>query len=206
MIAASFLTMKEDRMDELIQTPIDYLHVDIMDGLFVENISRDYNQIIQMLSNNTKPLDVHLMVKDVIKYIDMYKDLKPEFITFHYEAVRNHIEIINYIKSLNIKVGLAINPGTSIDAVFSYLDMVDMVLVMSVVPGKGGQEFITKTVDKVKRLNLIKNLNKFDFLIEVDGGINNITSKELSNVDILVCGNYITSSNNYLLQVESLKN
>ena len=101
------------------------------------------------------------MVKDVKKYVDDYSKLKPKYITFHYEAVKNHMEIINYIKSLDIKVGLAINPGTPVDSILSFLDCIDLVLIMSVQPGKGGQQFIDSTLGKIKRINFRKIENSF---------------------------------------------
>lgn len=204
-LSASFLTMKEDRMNELINTPIDYIHVDVMDGVFVKNLSDSIYSVKEKLKDNTKKLDVHLMVKDVFKYVDDFKTLNPEYIIFHYEAVKDHMEVINRIKSLNIKVGIAINPGTLVDAILSFLDKIDLVLVMSVIPGKGGQSFINNSLFKIKRLNFLREINHFNYVIEVDGGVNDEVIKNLNGVDIVVAGNYITSADNYLEQVNKLK-
>lgn len=204
-IAASFLSMKENRMNELMNSSADYIHVDIMDGIFVQEKTRDDDEIISMLTNSTKPLDVHLMVKDVKKYIDLYSKLNPSNITFHYEAIKNHIETINYLKEKNIKVGLAINPSTSIESILSYLDMVDIVLIMSVYPGRGGQEFISDTIYKLKRLKEVKELNHFKFKIEVDGGINDKTIAKVSEADISVSGCYITNGESFEKQVKILR-
>lgn len=205
-IAASFLSMKEDRMQELDQTTVDYMHVDVMDGIFVPEVSISNEEMALKLKDVTKPLDIHLMVKDVISYIDFYKDLNPHNITFHYEAVRDNVmEVINYLKKLNIKVGLAINPGTPIDSILSFLDQVDYILIMSVYPGRGGQEFIRETEQKVNRLNHVRKIISFTFKIEVDGGINDKTIEKISAADIAVAGNYITSADDYQKQVSTLK-
>ena len=205
-ISASFLSMKEDRMQELDQTTIDYMHVDVMDGIFVAEKSLSNEEMALKLRNVTKPLDIHLMVKDIKSYIDFYKDLNPHNITFHYEASReNTMEIINYLRKLNIKVGLAINPGTPIDSILSFLDQVDYILIMSVYPGRGGQEFIRDTEEKVKRLSHVRRIISFTFKIEVDGGINDRTIGSISDADIAVAGNYITSASNYQEQVNILK-
>ncbi len=204
-ISASFLSMKEDRMQELDQTTIDYLHVDVMDGEFVKEKSISNEEMALKLKDVTKPLDIHLMVKDVKSYIDFYKDLNPKYITFHYEATSNPMEIINYLKSLNIKVGLAINPGTPIDSILSYLDQVDLILIMSVYPGRGGQEFIRDTEHKLNKLNHIRKIIYLNYKIEVDGGINDKTINNVSDADIAVSGNYITSSSDYQKQVSILK-
>lgn len=204
-IAASFLSMKENRMNELMISSVDYIHVDIMDGLFVKEKTREDLEIKGMLNNSLKPLDIHLMVKDVKKYIDLYRDLKPLNITFHYEAITNHLEIINYLKKIGINVGIAINPGTPVDSILSYLDMVDIVLIMSVNPGRGGQEFIKETKDKLKRLKEIRTINNFNFLIEVDGGINDQVVNNTIDSDIIVSGSYITNSLDYEKQVKILR-
>ena len=205
-IAASFLSMKENRMQELDQTTIDYMHVDVMDGIFVPEVSISNEEMALKLKDVTKPLDIHLMVKDVINYIDFYKDLNPHHITFHYEAVRDNVmEVINYLKKLNIKVGLAINPGTPIDSILSFLDQVDYILIMSVYPGRGGQEFILETEQKVNRLNNVRKIISFTFKIEVDGGINDKTIEKISAADIAVAGNFITSATDYQKQVSTLK-
>ena len=205
-ISASFLSMKEDRMKELDQTTIDYIHVDVMDGIFVQEKSISNEEMALKLKDVTKPLDIHLMVKDVKSYIDFYKDLNPHNITFHYEACgENTMEIINYLRKLNIKVGLAINPGTPIDSILSYLDQVDYILIMSVYPGRGGQEFIKETEQKVKRLSHVRKIISFTFKIEVDGGINDRTIDNINDADIAVAGNYITSASDYQQQVNTLK-
>lgn len=194
-ISASFLTIDNiDNVNKLVDCDIDYLHLDIMDGIFVNN----KNEAINI--TNKKPLDVHLMVNDVYKYIDIYKNLNPLFITFHYEAVTDILEVVNYIKKFNIKVGLSIKPSTKVEEIIPYLPYLDLVLVMSVEPGQGGQSFIMDTVDKIKKLKELKG----NYLIEVDGGINDNTINLVNDADIIVVGSYITSGD-YEERIRNLK-
>ena len=201
-ISASFLSIKDnlkENIDLLTKCDIDYLHLDIMDGIFVKNKTWDISEIKNLINYN-KPLDVHLMVSDVYKYVDEYKELNPEFITFHYEVDLDIMDIINYIKKYNIKVGLSIKPNTKVDEIIPYLPYLDLVLVMSVEPGEGGQKFIIDSVDKIKKLKELKG----DYLIEVDGGINDSTISLVKDVDIAVIGSYITSGN-YEEKIKSIK-
>lgn len=194
-ISASFLTIDNiDNVNKLVDCDIDYLHLDIMDGIFVNN----KNEVINI--TNKKPLDVHLMVNDVYKYIDIYKNLNPLFITFHYEAVTDVLEVVNYIKKFNIKVGLSIKPSTKVEEIMPYLPYLDLILVMSVEPGQGGQSFIMDTVDKIKKLKELKG----NYLIEVDGGINDNTINLVNDADIIVVGSYITSGD-YEERIRNLK-
>ena len=201
-ISASFLSIKDnlkENIDLLTKCDIDYLHLDIMDGIFVKNKTWNISEIKNLINYN-KPLDVHLMVSDVYKYVDEYKDLNPEFITFHYEVDLDIMNIINYIKKYNIKVGLSIKPNTKVDEIIPYLPYLDLILVMSVEPGEGGQKFIINSVDKIKKLKELKG----DYLIEVDGGINDSTISLVKDVDIAVIGSYITSGN-YEEKIKSIK-
>ena len=201
-ISASFLLIKDnlkENINLLTKCDIDYLHLDIMDGLFVNNKTWNISKIKDLINYN-KPLDVHLMVYDVYKYIDEYRNLNPEFITFHYEVNLDIMDIINYIKKFNIKVGLSIKPNTKIEEIIPYLPYLDLVLVMSVEPGLGGQQFIANSVDKIKKLKELKG----DYLIEVDGGINDQTINLVKDVDIAVIGSYITSGN-YEEKIKSIK-
>lgn len=206
MISASFLAIKDnlkDNIKKLDSTSIDMLHIDIMDGLFVPNKTWNIQEISNLLEN-TKRKDIHLMVNDVYKYVDDFKVLKPNNITFHYEAVSNIVETINYIKSLNIKAGMSIKPNTSIDEIKPYLKYLDLVLVMSVEPGMGGQKFIENSVNKINTLYELRLRNNYRYLIEVDGGINNTTAKLCNKADILVIGSYITNGN-YQEQINNIK-
>lgn len=191
MISISILNIKDDNnkiinMDNL--NP-DYIHIDIMDGKFVSNVS----DMLNLPTLNSKR-DVHLMVYDVKSYVDIYKKYNPEYITFHIEAISDIREMIDYIHSLGIKVGLSIKPNTSIDKIFPYLGIIDLALVMSVEPGKGGQEFIPSSENKINELYSIKEKYGYHYMIEVDGGVNIESKDSCKNADILVVGSYITMS------------
>ncbi len=207
-ISASFLSIKDnlkENIELLDQTTIDYLHLDIMDGKFVDNKTYSIDDINYLLSNTTKPKDVHLMVNDVVSYIQKFKKINPEFITFHLEATNNPLDIINYLKQEGIKIGISIKPETSIKELKPYLSLIDLVLIMSVEPGSGGQKFIKEVVPKIDKLNQLRKDNNYNFVIEVDGGINHKTIKLVQNSDIVVVGSYITNSTNYQGQINKLK-
>ena len=208
MISTSILTIKEnlkENIQKLDSTKTDFLHIDVMDGMFVPNNSVALDVYEELLKDISTPLDVHLMVKNVKDYINSYAKLNPLIITFHYEAVSNHLEIIDYIKSLNIKVGMSIKPATKVEEIVSLLPYLDLVLVMSVEPGYGGQEFIYDSHIKINELDKIRKEKNYAYLIEVDGGVNDITSKLCKNADILVVGSFITDSENYQLQIEKIR-
>lgn len=208
-LSASFLSIKnniKDNIEKLDNSNIDYLHLDIMDNVFVPNISFSIDEITELLKNTNRPKDVHLMVKDVYKYIDDYSNLNPDYMTFHLEATNDVLSTINYIKEKKIKVGLSIKPNTKLDELKNYLPLIDLVLVMSVEPGYGGQSFIPSVLDKIKELRELRDKYNYNYLIEVDGGINNetITQLKSQNVDMVVVGSYITNSNDYNEQINKL--
>lgn len=191
MISISILNIKDDinKVQVIDSLESDYIHIDIMDGKFVPNKV----DMEELPSLNTKR-DIHLMVYDVYKYIYIYKKYNPEYITFHVEAVDNVKEIIDYIHSLGIKVGLSIKPNTSVNSILEYLKEIDLVLVMSVEPGAGGQKFIMNSTNKIEELYDIRTSNNYKYMIEVDGGVNYSTKDLCSKADILVVGSYITKS------------
>ena len=208
-ISASFLSIKNDlkeNIEKLDKTTIDYLHLDIMDGKFVNNTTYNIDEIIYLLKNTIKPKDVHLMVSDVLKYIDDFKRINPEYITFHLEAVSNPNKIITYLKENKIKVGLALKPKTKVETILPYLSQIDLVLVMSVEPGYGGQKFISNIISKIDLLKELKAQNNYNYVIEVDGGINIETIKQIKGADIVVVGSYITDSEDYQKQIDNLIN
>lgn len=181
----------------------DYFHIDVMDGKFVKNdTSKRMKEYAMALSHITSlGLDIHLMVNNVEEYIDSYIELEPRIISFHIEAVQDKERIFSIIEDLkrnNIRIGLALNPETSIEKIKEYLPLIHMVLVMSVVPGEGGQSFIPETVSKIKELKQYIEENEIDIDIEVDGGINDKTSKLAieAGANILVSGSYIINSEN----------
>lgn len=204
-ICVSTLNLKEPQEEELIKIDsldVDYIHVDVMDGIFVENKTGEIDYFYDITRYTKKPKDVHLMVSDVKKYIDRFSTLNPEFISFHYEASSDVLSVINYIHNLGIKASLAINPLTPISEIVDYLEYVDMILVMSVEPGRGGQTFLSDSVKKIETLYSLRENNNYNYLIEVDGGVNNETIKNCTKADLCVVGSYITR-NNY---EESIKN
>lgn len=207
MLSVSILGIKEKikkNIKKLDNLNIDFFHIDIMDGIFVENTTWEYKEIKKIVKHRKTKKDIHLMVKDVKKYIDDFINLKPEIITFHYEATDNHIELINYIKRHNIKAGISIKPNTEVEKIKELLNMVDLVLVMSVEPGKGGQKYIDNSTNKINELYNIRKENNYKYLIEVDGGINKETKEYAKNADILVVGSYITN-NNYEEKINEFK-
>ena len=194
-IAASFLDIKEPKMEELTKLDsldVDYIHLDVMDGIFVENKTYTYEEFYDITRFTTKPKDVHLMVSDVKKYIDEFAKMNPNFITFHYEAVSEVGSVINYIKELGIGVGMSIKPSTDVSEIVKYLDYLDLILVMSVEPGRGGQSFIEESVKKIEQLYSLREKENYRYKIEVDGGINDETIKKCSKADICVVGSFIT--------------
>lgn len=207
-ISASFLSVKENlknNIQKLDKTTIDYLHLDIMDGYFVDNKTWNIGEIKELLENTTKPLDIHLMVRDVFKYIDDYRVLDPSFITFHLEAIEKPEEAINYLKQNDIKVGMSIKPTTQISNLEPYLGDIDLILLMSVEPGMGEQSFMNSTIEKIELLNQLRKENNYNYVIEVDGGINAETIHLCNKADILVVGSYITKSDDYQIQIDKLQ-
>ena len=205
MVSASILSIKDNlelSIKELSKTPIDFIHLDIMDGKFVSNTTYSIDDARKII-DNSKKLDVHLMVNDIEKYVLDFSTLNPEFITFHYEATSNIKYYIDLIKSLSIKVGIAINPETDVRVLDEYLKDIDLVLIMSVKPGAGGQKFIPSSIDKVKYLMEMKKNNNYSYLVSIDGGVNSDTIKNI-NTDIVVVGSFLTNGN-YLDNYNKLK-
>lgn len=197
-IAASFLDIKEPKCEELTKLDsldVDYIHLDVMDGIFVENKTYTYEEFYNITRLTTKPKDIHLMVSDVKKYIDEFSKMRPEFLTFHYEAVSEVSSVINYIKELGIKVGMSIKPSTDIAEIAKYLPYLDLVLVMSVEPGKGGQAFIEESTKKIEQLYNLREKENYNYVIEVDGGINDTTIRKCYKADMCVVGSFITKQN-----------
>ena len=183
----------QDIVKELDKTNADAIHIDIMDGKFVDNKTWTTSEIIKLTKYSNLPLDVHLMVNNPSKYIEDYAMLNTNNITFHYEAVKDVNKVINEIKDYGLKVGIAVNPDTDVKNIYDYLSNIDIVLIMSVYPGKSGQVFINETLDKIKELKDYIVNNNFKTLISVDGGINDETGKlcKEAGADILVSASYI---------------
>lgn len=203
-ITGSFLKIENDKekIKELAKST-DQIHFDIMDGIFTENKTLEVDIVKENLVSINN-VDIHLMVEDIKEYVDKVLIFKPQFITFHIEATENPNQIINYIKEKNIKVGIAINPKTDLKKIYPYLKDVDLVLIMSVKAGKGGQKFIDIS-DRIDDIYNYRRKNKLNYIIEVDGGINNETIKKVKKADLIVVGSYITDSDNYKEKVEELR-
>lgn len=186
---------------------IDYVHMDVMDGVFVPNISFGYSFIKSLRKITDKPFDTHLMIEDPIKYIKQFAEAGSQYITFHVEAKSDIIETINLIKSYGVGAGISIKPNTTVEEIKEYLPLVDMVLVMSVEPGFGGQKFMHSAIDKVRKLKELKGQNNYSYLINIDGGINGETSKYISEyVDMAVSGSYVVNASNPIDNLNTLKN
>lgn len=206
MIATSILNSK-DRINSVLKlnrTNTSYIHIDVMDGKFVSDTQFSLNEITAVNRVSKYPMDVHLMVSDPISYIVKLRNMNISYITFHLEIRKNKDKIIKLIKDMGYKVGISIKPGTDIEKLRPYLDDVDMILVMSVEPGLGGQKFIDATLDRIKEIKKLIGESKRDIKIEVDGGINGDNISKLSDVDIAVVGSYIIKSDNYYGQVEKI--
>lgn len=215
-ISASVLTVEKDNATttfyNLETGKVNYFHIDAMDGKFVQKnnleLMKDYALTISHISN--LGLDVHLMVENVEEIADEYLMLEPEVLTFHIEATKNEERtknLIELIKNSGTRVGIAISPETKIEEIKPYLECIHMVLVMTVVPGKGGQTLIPETLEKVRELKEYITENNIDIDIEVDGGINDITAKEAieAGSNILVAGKYLILSENKSEAVKKLK-
>ncbi|ECL1007272.1 ribulose-phosphate 3-epimerase [Campylobacter coli] len=206
LLSANFLKLEEE-IRAIDEAGADLLHIDVMDGHFVPNLTFG-PCVIEKISTITEiPLDVHLMVKDVGKFVDLFIPIKPKFISFHIESEAHPIRLCEYIRSQGIHPAIVLNPHTPINSIKHMIDFVDMVLLMSVNPGFGGQKFLPLVYDKIKELRRLIDEKNAKVFIEVDGGVNGLNASDLeaAGADILVAGSYIFSSNDYKTSISSLK-
>lgn len=212
LIAPSILASDFNKLGEEIemlnQSEADYIHCDVMDGVFVPNISFGIPVIQSVRKISKKPLDVHLMIVNPEKYIRDFYEAGASIITIHYEACNHLHRTVQQIKELGIKASVCLNPHTSVSLLDDIIEDLDMVLLMSVNPGFGGQKFIENTFRKVTALKEMILIRKSNALIEVDGGVNFETGKKLfdSGTDILVAGSFVFGSENPIKIIRQLKN
>tara|TARA_B100001123_G_scaffold379567_1_gene448598 strand:+ start:44 stop:703 length:660 start_codon:yes stop_codon:yes gene_type:complete len=208
ILSADFSKLGSEIQD-LEKAGADLIHIDVMDGHFVPNITIGPEIIHKLRKYSSLPFDVHLMISPVNNFIKNFADAGADIITIHPEATENLVESVKKIKSLNKKAGVSLNPETSVDKVLPALHLIDLVLIMSVNPGFGGQKFIEKTLDKVKFLKKEITKKKLKVEIEIDGGINFENSKKAkeAGVDILVSGTTIFKENegNLKKNIQTLK-
>ena len=206
-VSASFLSSKDIPKDlrKLNDTDVDYIHVDIMDGKFVPNKTMPFSEMKHIYEYTSKRLDVHLMVEKPSDYIPLYAELNTEYISIHVEISEDIVKDLELIKSYSIQCGLAINPDTPVKELVPYLPYIDSILVMSVVPGRGGQSFIPETVQKIEEVRALIDSYSLDIVVNVDGGINQETKKFCEKADILTAGSYIVGSDNFQEKITSLR-
>ena len=206
-VSASFLSSKKIVEDiiKLNQTDVDYIHLDILDGKFVPNKSLPFSELKHIYKYTSKRLDVHLIVTNPCKYIPLYASLNTEFIIFHLEVDEDIEKNLKLIKKYSIKAGLAIKPNTKVNELLPYLPFLDIILIMSVEPGFGGQEFIEETGEKLKELKKLLNTYHNETIISVDGGINDKTRLLCNDASIVVSGSYIINSDNFQDRITSLR-
>ena len=210
-VAVSFLKRIDDletTIKKIDESTADYIHVDMMDGQFVETANFTTQDIKKMFKNTNKKLDVHMMVCSPNKYVkDFAKMSNVEYLTLHYESHRRPIDVVNMIRHTNMKVGIAINPDTKVSHIVPLLNHIDQVLVMSVHPGQGGQTFMEEVLYKIETLKDLREQNGYHYIISVDGGVNDKTVKlaKKSGADMVVSGFYVVNSEDYDKQIEKLR-
>jgi ribulose-phosphate 3-epimerase len=210
-VAPSILSADFGRLNEEIKAicegGCDFIHVDVMDGHFVPNHTIGPVVVNAVAKAATKPLDIHLMVQNNTFFVELFAPFKPEYISFHIEEEKHPHRLIQKIRSYGIKPAITLNPHTPPSSIEYLLEDLDMVLLMSVNPGFGGQKFIPSVLQKAKELKAMIEAKGLKTLIEVDGGVNaeNVRELEKAGVDIVVAGNYVFSASSYKEAIESLK-
>ena len=207
LLSANFGDLKND-IEKINNSKADYLHIDVMDGVFVPNISFGFPVLEFVNKLSTKPLDVHLMITNPIKFVDEVKAIGADLMNIHYEASTHLHRDIQVIKSKGMRAAITLNPATPVSLLEDIICDVDMILLMSVNPGFGGQKFIANSIEKCERLKELILKKGSQAMIEIDGGINKETALLMKNAgaDILVAGSYVFNSEDPIITIEDLKN
>ena len=206
ILSADFGNLEKE-IKSICEAGCDLVHVDVMDGYFVPNLTIGPVVVEPVSKASTKPLDIHLMVENNNFFVDLFAPLKPKYLSFHIESEKHPHRLIQKIRSLGISPAITLNPHTKVEDIEYLIEDLDMVLLMSVNPGFGGQKFIPSVIEKVKKLKeLIKKKNP-NCLIEVDGGVSDKNIKELKDagVDVVVAGSFVFGSSDYKKAIDSLK-
>lgn len=206
ILSANFLSLKDD-IEMINNSEADWFHIDVMDGRYVPNISFGMPVIKTMKKMGKKTFDVHLMIVEPEKYFEAFKDAGADILTIHYEASTHLHRSLQAIKALGMKAGVALNPHTPVSVLEDIITDIDLVLIMSVNPGFGGQKFIHQALDKISKLKAMITNAGCDTLIEVDGGVTLDNAPDLvaAGVDVLVAGNTVFSSDNPAETIKKLK-
>jgi ribulose-phosphate 3-epimerase len=203
ILSADFANLEKE-LKSVAEAGADWIHVDVMDGHFVPNITIGIPVVESLKKVTSLPLDVHLMIEHPEKYIEAFVKAGSDYLTVHVEALENPRAALQQIRALGAKAGITLRPGTSLDEIKPFLGDVDLVLVMTVEPGFGGQSFMTDQVQKMHELKTLREKNGWHYLIEVDGGVNEKTVSQCKDADVLVAGSYVFK-NDYKKAIGLLK-